>query len=357
MELEQHSGKTNQNLIPDLRGVRIDMNKHILPYGVAGLVFAVFLALIVLVGVIFLHQSEPHHVLITPTTPSLSAASTDNEPIRRSDYLGKSRYHYRNRVLVLMYHHIDPHEGAFTISPERFAAQMNALQQAGYHIIGLNKLLAFADSGAPVPDNAVVITFDDGYESFYKYAYPILRAHHYPATNFIIVQDTDAPNLNRKAIPHLTWLEMRKMQHDGMTFCNHTYNLHYLAVVDATGHQKPAAANAIFLPGKGRKETQQEYEARIRSDLALAEERLERELGPHPKALAFPYGAYNDTVLNVARSLGIRLFFTVKPGINPPDRTLLYRINAGTTALSAQGLLNVLRHYDQPTLTPTGSNM
>ncbi|ADG05292.1 polysaccharide deacetylase [Kyrpidia tusciae DSM 2912] len=252
--------------------------------------------------------------------------------------------HYRNRVLVLMYHHIDPHESDMTISPERFADHMNALQRAGYHVIGLDKLLRFALYGNPVPDNAVVITFDDGYRSFYQYAYPRLKEHHYPATNFIIVKSTDSPAPG--SIPHLTWAEMMQMKKDGMTFCNHTYNLHGLAVVDAAGHRKPALAHEIFLPDKGRTETNREYEERIRRDLALAQSRLDAELGEQPKALAFPFGAYNDTVIKVAESLGIQLFFTVKPGINPPHRTLFDRIDAGTPTLTGQGLLEVLSRYD-----------
>ncbi len=40
--------------------------------------------------------------------------------------------------------------------------------------------------GATVPSNAVLVTFDDGYQSFYTAAYPILKSLRIPAVNFVI---------------------------------------------------------------------------------------------------------------------------------------------------------------------------
>lgn len=244
-----------------------------------------------------------------------------------------------------MYHHIDPRENDMTISPERFAEHMRALEQDGYHVIGMDQLLRFTLSDDPVPDNAVVITFDDGYESFYRYAYPVLREHHFPAANFIIVRATDSPD--PKALPHLTWEEMRRMKREGMGYFSHTYDQHHASATSAAGNPKPVLAHRIFLRQKGRIETEAEYRERVRNDLALAEERLESELGHQPRLLAFPYGAYNDTVVDIGRSLGIELFFTTMEGINDRHRILLYRINAGEPCLSGQGLLDKLHRYDQ----------
>ncbi|MDI3257975.1 MAG: polysaccharide deacetylase family protein [Kyrpidia sp.] len=307
----------------------------------AVLVFCTLLLLISPVAAAVFRQHE--RSLSMP--PSLSTA----QPVEQTTATPSSPVaprHYRDRVLVLMYHHIDPREDPMTISPSRFSDQMDALQRGGYHVIGMDKLLDFAVDGEPVPDNAVVITFDDGYESFYRYAYPILKNHHFSATNFIIVKATDSPDPN--ALPHLTWAEMRQMREDGMRFGSHTYDLHHMAAVNASGLLQPALAHPIFLRGKGRVETEREYEERVRNDLALAQERLDAELGKQPRVLAFPYGAYNDTVVEIGRSLGIQLFFTVKEGFNRPKHTVLDRINAGTPTLTGDGLLDLLHRYDEP---------
>ncbi|UFJ40905.1 polysaccharide deacetylase family protein [Brevibacillus humidisoli] len=86
-----------------------------------------------------------------------------------------------------------------------------------------------------------------------------------------------------------------------------------------------------------------EYRARIKSDLDFMNKRLEQELGPQPKLLAFPFGAYNDQVISIGRELGIELFFTTKEGINTPGNGEVYRINAGESEMSGSRLLAKLK--------------
>lgn len=133
---------------------------------------------------------------------------------------------YQNAVAVLVYHHIDPNESGITISPKRFKEHMDALTDHGLHVISLQEFENFIKYNTPIPPNAVLITFDDGYESVYKYAFPILIDHGYTATTFIIVKDSENPNENLR-LPFLNFDEMREMQQKGMTFQSHTYNQHY----------------------------------------------------------------------------------------------------------------------------------
>ncbi len=51
----------------------------------------------------------------------------------------------------------------------------------------MQQFIAFLNGKNTVPPDAVVLTFDDGYQSFYKYAYPALKDQDMTATNFIIV--------------------------------------------------------------------------------------------------------------------------------------------------------------------------
>lgn len=54
-----------------------------------------------------------------------------------------------------------------------------------YHVISLADLIEARTQGIRLPDNAVVITFDDGYASNYELAYPILRQFDLHATIFV----------------------------------------------------------------------------------------------------------------------------------------------------------------------------
>ncbi|WP_375177139.1 polysaccharide deacetylase family protein [Marinobacter mobilis] len=82
-----------------------------------------------------------------------------------------------------MYHRVsvDGHGGAISVA--NFRKQMEEVKNK-FTPVSLGTLLNNFENNKSV-QNSVVITFDDGYEDFYKYAYPILRELNIPATIFI----------------------------------------------------------------------------------------------------------------------------------------------------------------------------
>ena len=90
-------------------------------------------------------------------------------------------------VPILLYHHIteEPGEGG-AVSVETFNEQMTALVEAGYTAVTFADLDAFVSGDGALPDKPILITFDDGYESNYTHAYPILKEHGLKATIFVI---------------------------------------------------------------------------------------------------------------------------------------------------------------------------
>ncbi len=248
--------------------------------------------------------------------------------------------YYSNQVAVLMYH--DLTEGETTkaaLSVDAFAEQMELLKTNGFHVISMKEYSDFILKQQSVPDNAVLITFDDGYESFYKLAYPVLKEHGYPATNFVIVRFID----EQIGVPKMTWDQMREMQKDGMTFYTHTYDSHLYVEVDKKGNTKPALTAQKYLPDEDRKETKEEAKQRITTDLAKAEERLTSELGNTDRIIAFPYGAFNDTVMEVLKSLDIHISFTVKKGINSSAEANGFRVNGADVKENPQIVINHLK--------------
>lgn len=262
--------------------------------------------------------------------------------------------HYRDKVAVLMYHHLSTKPLLPSIlSVNRFEGQMELLKQEGYHVITMNQYRKFMLDGGQVPDNAVLLTFDDGYESFYKLAYPVLRKYGYTATNFVIVSDVDNPG--KGGLPKLTWAQMRDMKKSGMSFYNHTYNLHFYDVVDAEGGKQPALSALLYINDENRNETNEEYYRRVEGDLGKAELRLKQELGNTDSALAFPYGAYNDRVLQAASSLGIPLTFTVKEGLAQRGVLNADRINAGSNLRTPRQTIDrILRYVPKQELLVNG---
>lgn len=277
--------------------------------------------------------------LVLPFLFTMWSSSPGQQPFQ-----DEKPVYYENQAIVLMYHHIDEQEKSdATISPEKFESHMQMLLDQHYNIINMQQFIDFIQEDTPIPENAVLITFDDGYESFYTEAYPILKKYNVVASHFIIGHTSDF--LNPEALPHLTWDQMREMDADGMNFYNHTYDSHRYATVDSLGEQGPLLTNPLYIEDQQRTETEDEYKARIYDDLRIMEQRLADELGEQDKLLAFPFGAYNEEVVEVGKQLDIQLFFTTVPGINQSGYTLIYRINAGSPHIDADVLRETLTKY------------
>lgn len=253
-------------------------------------------------------------------------------------------YHYKNKVLILNYHHLGNKKSSVTITPQLFEIHMNLIKKQGYNVISMNQLIKFLDKKAPVPQNAVVITFDDGYESFYTEAIPILNKYQFVATNFIVVSSTVKQNT---PIPHLTWGEMRTLKEKGMSFYSHTFNQHQRMPINKQGDTGPLLTSRIYDPSSGITETHEQYTTRIQADLKEADYYLQQNLENQEKLLAFPFGAYNSEVLDLAKNEGIRYLFTIEEGINKPGMTKLYRLEIGLPDLTPNHLKKKLENYDE----------
>jgi peptidoglycan/xylan/chitin deacetylase (PgdA/CDA1 family) len=83
-------------------------------------------------------------------------------------------------VPILMYHVIAaPPSGALYpglyVEPGEFAAQMRALKGAGWNAVTFDQVEASWSRGAPLPGKPIVLSFDNGYQSQYTQALPVLR--------------------------------------------------------------------------------------------------------------------------------------------------------------------------------------
>ncbi len=128
---------------------------------------------------------------------------------------------------ILIYYKINTQPGnTLSIRPELFARQLTFLTQQ-YDLITPDDLLRTVAHGTPLPQRAVLLTFDDGYRDVYDTAYPILKGHGvkaalFPATDFIGTGCT-YPHDERLAMPNpvLDWRHLREMQ-DVFTIGSHT---------------------------------------------------------------------------------------------------------------------------------------
>jgi peptidoglycan/xylan/chitin deacetylase (PgdA/CDA1 family) len=107
---------------------------------------------------------------------------------------------------VLMYHKInDIPENPTSVPVWLFDAQLAFARDLGYRFVDLDAVLDHYLVGKPLPRNAVLITFDDGYRDIYENALPVLQKHGAPAVIFVPVAYMDVS----MPLPHETHLIAR----------------------------------------------------------------------------------------------------------------------------------------------------
>jgi peptidoglycan/xylan/chitin deacetylase (PgdA/CDA1 family) len=185
---------------------------------------------------------------------------------------------------VLMYHEIaEPSEttSRLAVSPDAFAAQLAELHAEGFKTVTAAELAAvLADGSRHLPDRAVVLTFDDGFEDFHSRAMPLLDRYGFTATVFVTtgwVQDAGPLPAGRRPGRMLSWTQIAEAADAGIEIAAHS-------------HLHPQLDQ---LPGR-----------LLREELRSSKARLEDKLGSPVAGLAYPFGYYNARVRQEAGALG-----------------------------------------------------
>ena|GEM_PF-460694 len=250
-------------------------------------------------------------------------------------------------IAVLMYHHFSEQEeqlNSVVVHPDTFRKQLRALREAGFQSIRQQDLLAYLKGGpdAKLPAKSVLITIDDGYESNYKLAYPILLEEKFYASIYVVSSYSgESPLYSR----HFSWEEALEMYNSGyIDIQSHTYDSHFYG--ETATITRPALTHRLLLKGAEQVETKEQYERRIFDDLSLSKRLIEQHVGNEVLSLTYPYGASNDTVIRIASELGHSLMYTVKEGLISKNSNpyLLPRINVHGS-YSADQMLKRIRSY------------
>ena len=143
----------------------------------------------------------------------------NNNVIKDREFKGENLKYNDKSVPVLMYHSIDYEKGnELRVPKEVFREQMNFLKQKGYTTLTLNELYNFFINNKPVPDKAIVITFDDGYKDNFENAFPVLKELGFNATVFVITSTVDTDK------NYLTSKQLKEMDANGIDIESHTVN-------------------------------------------------------------------------------------------------------------------------------------
>lgn len=101
-------------------------------------------------------------------------------------------------VTILMYHWISGEPGQrlrhWGVTPDQFAEQMSLLREGGYRTLSLDEVVQVVRGRQQAPHRAVALTFDDGYRDFLEEAAPLLSAHGFKATIFLVADRVGGTN-------------------------------------------------------------------------------------------------------------------------------------------------------------------
>lgn len=233
----------------------------------------------------------------------------------------------KNSFLVLGYHDVEDDAADQRYLSVRTSAlndQLAWLRDNGYHPISVQQIVDAHAGKITLPEKAVLLTFDDGYSSFYTRVWPLLERYQFPALWAPVGSWVDAPanqpvdfgGLKTARDKFATWEMVREVSKSPLVEIGaHTWASHYGVPANPQGSKEPAVANRSYDKNTGQYETDAQYEARINADLDRVTKKITEVTGKSPRAWVWPYGAANGTTLKLAHQHGYQMAFTLNPGL------------------------------------------
>lgn len=157
--------------------------------------------------------------------------------LRRSGWVPFSK-----SLLVLCYHAIgdqsgDPVLAPYGVPPEEFSRQLRSLEARGYSFVTPDQLVAFLNSGAPLPRRPVLLTFDDGYADLVDLARDVLNPRSIEGIAFVVTGRTSNEwdqAYGAGAIDLLTSAQRRELSALGLEIGSHSRTHRELRLLDDT---------------------------------------------------------------------------------------------------------------------------
>jgi peptidoglycan/xylan/chitin deacetylase (PgdA/CDA1 family) len=195
-------------------------------------------------------------------------------------------------MLILFYHGIlskkddlskySPEDKVYLLKEEEFAKQLEYLHSSGWSTISVSQLLESSKNKSSLPEKSLIISFDDGNQTDYTIAFPLLNKFDYKAIFFLTSDFIEKPG-------HLSKSQILRMSQEGMKFGSHGKTHKFLSTLD---------------------------ENELKLELQESKKVLEEITGKKIDLLSLPGGYYSSKVKRMAKELGYKGICTSKFGLN-----------------------------------------
>ena len=192
-------------------------------------------------------------------------------------------------VIALMYHRFNENKYPSTnIRNEIFLEHLDEINNSKFEFISFDKFSEIIKS--KMEKNYLLLTIDDGFESFYLNAWPVLKKRKIP---FILFVSTREVGNNG----YMTWKQIKEIESSGLaTIGNHSHTHEYLIDWE---------------------------EKKIRDDLEKSIKIFEKELGYSPKLFSYPFGEYSTTLKKIVTDLNFEFAFGQHSGVIDSSKDFL----------------------------------
>ncbi len=206
------------------------------------------------------------------------------------------------RVPILMYHYVeyvqdkrDTIRQSLNVDPDIFESQIKTLRDGGYTFMTAKELGDVLDGKIALPNNPILLTFDDGHWDFYSDVLPILKKYHVKATAYIIPGFIGGSDF-------MTKQEIEAVRDSGL--------------VDIGAH----TVHHISLKGLPLSE--------VKYEVDTSKTMLEDKYHIHVVSFAYPNGSFDEQAVDVVKDAGFTTSVSTVPGVEQTlgNRYFLFRL-------------------------------
>lgn len=223
------------------------------------------------------------------------------------------------KIPIVMYHYVEYVQDLkdfirmkLDITPHEFDRELKTLKDEGYKTYFVKEVPNILNGEILRSPKSIVLSFDDGYEDFYRDVFPILKKYHMKATQYVIYDF-----IGRKGF--LKDSEIKEMIESGLIEIG-SHTLDHLALAK--------------LPEK-----------QAEKQIIESKELFEKRFGIKIETFAYPYGSFDKTAIDIVRKAGYKAAVSVIPGTLQSENNIFYlnRIRAGY--LETPNMIHVLDNF------------
>ena len=228
------------------------------------------------------------------------------------------------KLPVVMYHHItqkSSRAGKYVVLDTELANDIDYLKKCGYRCVTVSELIDFVEGKISLDKKIVMITFDDGFESVYKLAWPILKEKEMKAVVSPVGAFTETYSQNGDKnvnYAYMSWDELKELdESEEFEVQNHTYNMHF--------SQKGSRKGLSRMNG----ESDEAYTEALKNDLTKMQDELKKHSSITTTAVVYPYGVYSNSTLEIIKDLNYKCSMVCEERINiirPGEKDCLYNL-------------------------------